>query len=103
MIKGGNQVGRRSEKKKEARSVVAPRRMDLDFDAIRRGELIEIRGRTRVDVGGVREICEYLPEQIVLTVEKGRVKITGERLTCVFYRRGAAAVEGKIRLVEFLE
>ena len=90
-------------REQKARVSIAPRTSELDFDAIRRGELIEIRGRTRVDVGGVREICEYSSEQIVLSVEKGGVKISGDRLTCIFYRRGAAAVEGKIRLVEFLE
>lgn len=78
------------------------KRLEMDLDAVGRGELIEIRGRSRVEIGGVREICGYSPERVCLAIRNGEVEVRGTGLVCVFYRRGAAAVEGHIQAVEFL-
>ena len=78
------------------------KRLEMDLDAVGRGEVIEIRGRSRVEIGGVREICGYSPECVCLAIKNGEIEVSGAELVCVFYRRGAAAVEGHIRAIEFL-
>ena len=77
--------------------------LEIDADMIRGGSLVEIRGRSRVEIGGVKKIGSYSTECVVLIMNQGTLSVCGERLECIFYRHGEAAVEGKIRSVCFAE
>ncbi|MBR4872428.1 MAG: YabP/YqfC family sporulation protein [Clostridia bacterium] len=77
------------------------KRLEIDGDMLCGGSLIEIKGRSRVEVGGVEKIVAYETEQVILALRKGTVSVTGARLECIFYRRGEAAVEGQIHAVSF--
>lgn len=76
---------------------------EIDADMISGGERVEIRGRSRVEVGGVKKIRSYSETAVVLLLERGTLSVYGQRLECVFYRRGEAAVEGHIDSVSFGE
>jgi sporulation protein YqfC len=78
-------------------------KLEIDADMIRGGSLVEIRGRSRVEIGGVKKIGSYSTECVVLMMNQGSILVCGERLECIFYRRGEAAVEGKISSVCFSE
>lgn len=77
--------------------------LEIDADMIRGGSVVEIRGRSRVEIGGVTKIGSYSTECVVLVMNQGHLSVCGERLECVFYRHGEAAVEGKISSVCFSE
>ena len=77
--------------------------LEIDADMICGGSIVEIRGQSRVEVGGVKKIGSYSTECVVLVMSKGTISVCGERLECIFYRRGEAAVEGKILSVSFSE
>ncbi len=77
------------------------KRFEVDADMIRCGERIEIRGQSRAEVSGVRRIVSYTDTRVVLLLNRGMVSVEGENLECVFYRRGEAGVEGKLRAVRF--
>lgn len=79
------------------------RSLEIDADMIRGGSLVEIRGRNRVEIGGVKKIGSYSTECVVLVMSQGTLSVCGERLECIFYRHGEAAVEGKICSVCFSE
>ena len=79
------------------------KRFEIDADMISGGERIEIRGRSRAEIGGVKKVRSYCDTEVVLAVSKGTVTVRGARLECVFYRRGEAAVEGCIDSVSFGE
>ncbi len=76
---------------------------EIDADMISGGGRVEIRGRSRVDVGGVKKIRSYTDTQVVLVMERGSLSVCGKRLECVLYQRGEAAVEGCIESVCFGE
>ena len=78
-------------------------RFEVDADMIRRGEWIEIKGRNRVEINGVKKIGLYSDTCVRLILGKGSVTVKGCALTCVFYQRGAAAVEGTVESVSFVE
>ena len=82
---------------------VLNKRLEIDGDMLCGGSLIEIKGRSRVEVGGVKKIVSYGTERVILAIHKGTVSVTGARLECIFYRRGEAAVEGQIHAVSFGE
>lgn len=79
------------------------KRLEIDGDMLCGGSLIEIKGRSRVEVGGVEKIVSYKTEQVILALRRGTVSVLGERLECIFYRHGEAAVEGRIQAVSFGE
>ena len=72
------------------------RALDVDADMLQSGIRIELRGRTGVVIEGVRKILSYTDERVDLRLADGSVSVMGERLICVFYRRGEAAVKGRI-------
>ena len=79
------------------------KRLEVDADMLLGGSLVDIKGRSRAEVAGVRRIGSYTTERVVLVLHQGAVAIVGERLECIFYRHGEAAVEGRIASVCFLE
>ena len=95
---------RRAERRvKTSLSALIGERLEIDADTIAAGSLVEIRGRNRAEVSGVRKIASYTTERVVLVIRRGTVAVCGEGLTCVFYRSGEAAVEGNISSVCFSE
>ena len=79
------------------------KRFEIDADMISGGNRVEIRGRSRVEIGGVKKIKSYSDTCVVLLMDHGTLCVCGCRLECVFYRRGEAAVEGHINSVSFGE
>ena len=79
------------------------KRFEVDADMIGSGNRVEIRGRSRVEIGGVKKILSYTDDAVVLALANGTITVQGERLECVFYRQREAAVEGKIGGVFFDE
>ena len=79
------------------------KRLEIDAGMICGGALVEIRGRNRVEISGVKRIVSYTSERIELALVKEILSIAGQRLECIFYRSGEVAVEGKIQSVSFLE
>ena len=79
------------------------KRFEVDADMIGSGNCVEIQGRSRVEIGGVKEILSYSDDRVVLALAHGTLTVQGERLECVFYRQREAAVEGKIGGVLFGE
>ena len=79
------------------------KKLEIDGEMLCGGSLIEIKGRSRVEVGGVVKIVSSGTEQVILALRKGSVAVLGERLECIFYRSGDAAVEGRIHAVSFSE
>jgi len=77
------------------------KRFEVDADMIGNGVRVEIRGRGRVEIGGVRRILSYSDDAVVLALTCGKMTVKGEGLECVFYRRNEAAVEGRIDGVFF--
>lgn len=100
---GERQNGKREGQRRQPFAEMIGKRLEIDADMIRGGSLVEIRGRSRVEIGGVRKIASYSTECVVLAMSKGTVSVCGERLECIFYRCGEAAVEGKICSVCFSE
>ena len=90
------------EKKRPFREAVG-KRLEVDADMILGGSVIEIKGRSRVEITGVKRIGSYTTECVVLVMQAGTASVIGERLECIFYRRGEAAVEGRITSVCFSE
>ena len=79
------------------------KRLEVDADMFLGGSLVEIKGRCRVEVMGVKKVGSYTTECVTLVLHQGAVSIVGERLECIFYRCGEAAVEGRISSVCFLD
>lgn len=79
------------------------KRIELDADMMRSGEWIEIRGRNRAEIGGVRRILSYSDTCIQLTLKQGVLSVNGRDLECVLYRNCEVAIEGHIDTVSFSE
>ena len=78
------------------------KRLEVDADMIRRDEWIEIRGRSRVELGGVKKIVGYSETDVRVALKQGTVQVLGRSLECVLYRRSEVAIEGEILSVCFL-
>lgn len=96
---------KREQSKREKRPILETfgKRFEIDADMIRGGDWVEIRGRSRVEIGGVKKIKSYSDTCVVLLLDCETLAVCGSRLECVFYRRGEAAVEGHIDSVSFGE
>ena len=92
-----------SKKRRGTFSELLGKQFEIDADLIGSGCRVEIRGHNRVEVSGVKRIGSYTETEVVLILDGDVLTVCGERLECVCYRRGAAAVEGKIRSVSFGE
>ena len=77
------------------------KRLEIDADLMRSGVRVEMRGRQRVEIGGVRRVVSYEDTCVRLQLTGETVAVTGCRLECVFYRDGEMAVEGRIDGVSF--
>ena len=77
------------------------KRLEIDADLMRNGVRVEMRGRQRVEIGGVRRVVSYADTCVRLQLTGETVAVTGCRLECVFYRDGEMAVEGRIDGVSF--
>ena len=102
----GRKGGERVEKKGKGKKPFLARlgqRLEVDAEMIRRDEWIEIRGRSRVELGGVKKIVAYSETDVRVALKQGTVQVQGRMLECVLYRRGEVAVEGDIRSVCFLD
>ncbi len=99
-------MGQKREKRSRLRPTLKERfekEFEIDADMMSGGGRVEIRGRTRVEVGGVKKIRSYSDTCVELLMDRGVLFINGRRLECVFYQRDAAAVEGLIDSVGFGE
>ena len=93
----------RKEIKKEKRPFLETvgKRFEIDTDVMRGLGRVEIRGRRRVEVSGVKSIKSYADTRVQLQLAKDTLTVMGRRLECVFYRGDDVAVEGQIDAVNF--
>ena len=75
--------------------------LDIPADLLSGGCYMEMRGQNELTLQGCRQIEVYTPEQIVLRLRRGEVRICGRRMTCTSYHGGCAVIEGWIVGVEF--
>jgi len=83
-----------------------PRRLstflDIPNDLICGGGYMEMRGQSELMLQGCRKIAIYTEEEIVLVLRKGRVRIRGNRLSCISYHACKIEICGWITCVDFL-
>lgn len=94
---------KREQKKRRPFLEALGKRFEIDADMIRGGGCVEIRGRRRVEVGGVKKILSYADTCVQLQLSHSVLTVIGCRLECVFYRGEDVAVEGQINAVSFEE
>lgn len=70
--------------------------LDIDCDMLCRGFCAELRGRNRVEICGVRRILTYTDTEVSFVTSEGIFTVSGKRLYCASYKRGAVIVEGCI-------
>ena len=92
--------GQRQDGKRPISEVIG-KRFEIDADKIRGGSRVEICGRGRVELGGLKKIDSYSDTCVRVLADEGILSVRGERLECVFYRRGEVAVEGRIDSVSY--
>ena len=76
---------------------------DLDFpsDMYSGGFRCEVFSDNEAAVYGVRSICDYTPQTIVLAHKRGKLVFCGECLLCDSYVEGVVCIRGKILEMRF--
>ena len=77
--------------------------LDIPSDLICGGCYLEMRGQSELSLQGCRRIAVYTPEEIVLCLRRGSVRLGGKRLTCLSYHAGRITVHGGITEISFCE
>ena len=77
--------------------------LDIQPDVFLGGTLIELRGRNSVTLKGCGKVTVYTDTEIRFSAYEGEVKISGRRLCCSSYCKGAAVVDGCIECVSLEE
>lgn len=77
--------------------------LDVPADLLCGGCYMELRGRNNLRLQGCRNILVYTPEEIVLRLRRGTVRVRGRRLVCTSYHAGSVEIDGRIDGVDFTE
>ena len=79
--------------------------LDISPEALPHGHAVEIFGKSLVKIRGGGAILLYTPEEIRISLLKGKeyISVKGACLSCSSYNRGALGVEGVISSVSFEE
>ena len=88
---------------KESLGEKISRGLDIPPDILPGGSLITIRGRTALSVSGSSSIILYTPEEIRLSMKRGRLSVKGTCLACISYNSTEISIEGHINSVSFEE
>ena len=99
-----NQDKRKRTARKEEKCPLSARLgalLDVPADLICGGCYLEMRGQGELSLQGCRRIAVYTPEEIVLRLRNGSVRLGGKRLTCLSYHAGKITVRGWITEIAF--
>ena len=75
--------------------------LDIQPDIFPRQTFVELRGRNSLTVKGCGRVSKYTETEIRLYCCEGELCITGQRLCCTAYHKGAAVIDGYISSVRF--
>ena len=65
-------------------------------------EADKIGRKISVSIGGVRAVCEFSEEYILLKLSRGKIKISGTGLSISVYENNIVEVLGGVRGIELL-
>ena len=100
----GNQDKKKGSTKKEEKCPLSARLgaiLDVPADLLCGACYLEMRGQSELSLQGCRRILVYTPEEIVLRLRNGSVRLAGKCLTCLSYHAGRITVHGWITEIAF--
>ena len=77
--------------------------LDITPDTFFSASSVIVRDGRSVEIENGGRIISYTPDEIEVSLKKGRLKICGKRLSCVSFCKGAVRIDGRICSIHFGE
>lgn len=89
--------------RRKKQSIFSKIARDLDFpsDMYSGGFRCEVFSDNEAAIYGVRGICDYTPQMIVLAHKRGKLVFVGDSLMCDSYVEGVVCIRGRIAEMRF--